>query len=392
MRGGRFLLTVGAAYAACRLFSFVLLVVVSRYQDPVSWTGPDPDYLGMTVLWDGSWYRHIAENGYPVPLPQDAASGALQQNAWAFYPLFPLTARAVMTVTGLGFPLVGSTLALLAGLGAALLMGVLLRDRLGPGVAVAAVVVWGCFPASPSLQVAYSESFAMLLLCLFLLLLARGRLGWAGGVAVLIGVTRPIAVPLGVVALVAVWQRWRRRREEPVTGAVVAGWLAVLAGCGVGAFLWPAIAWWATGVPSAYTDTMATWRGSGQVTWFRPWWDMAHYLFGDRGPFWLAVIVVGLLALVLGPWASALGAQLRTWCLAYPAYLFAVLDPFTSIFRYLIPLFPLAAVAVGGGGGKPRSTTYLVVRTTVVVLVFLPLQVWWTYALFRFVPPSDYPP
>ena len=62
--------------------------------------------------------------------------------------------------------------------------------------------------------------------------------------------------------------------------------------------------------------------------------------------------------MVAGPWARNLGADLRTWTLAYPAYLAAVLDPFTSIFRYLIPLFPLLVVVLGAGWADRRGNTW----------------------------------
>ena len=342
---GRFLGQVLAAYLLCRVFSFVVLAVVAGHQAPVTWTGPHPDYLSMTVLWDGSWYREIAENGYPVPLPVDPSTGAVSQNAWAFYPAFPLLSRLLMSVTGLGFPVVASTLALVCGAGAAVLMAVLLRDRVGPRVAFAAVLVYASFVASPILQVAYTESLAMLLLVGFLLALARERWLVASVLALGLGVTRPIAVPLGLVALVAVVLRWRRRSGERLPRGELLSMGAVLAACGVAGLAWPAIAWWVTGVRSAYTDTMATWRSAGEVTPLRPWLDIARYLGGDTlGPTGLAVLVVALVLMVLGPWARALGPQLRVWCLAYPAYLAVVLDPWTSIFRYLLPLFPLGVV------------------------------------------------
>ena len=100
--------------------------------------------------------------------------------------------------------MVASTLALVCGAAAAMVIAVLLRDRVGPRVAFAAVLVYATFVASPILQVAYTESLAMLLLAAFLLALSRERWLVASALALGIGVTRPIAVPLGVVALVAV--------------------------------------------------------------------------------------------------------------------------------------------------------------------------------------------
>ena len=94
------------------------------------------------------------------------------------------------------------------------------------------------------------------------------------------------------------------------------------------------------------------------------------------------------------PWAANLGASLRTWTLGYPFYLAAVLDPFTSIFRYVIPLFPLLIVLVGAGWADRRGNTWtrLLVRALPVLVLFVIGQFWWTDELWRFVPPSDYPP
>src|ERR1035437_4361998 len=197
-----FVLRVLAAYALCRAFSVVLIAIVAQYQTPMAWTGPHPNYFSMTVLWDGFWYRQIAEVGYPPVLPVDAATGAVQQNAWAFYPAFPMMARLLMRLTGLGFPVVGSTLALLLGFGAAVAMGLLLRDRVGPKVALAAVAVYAACPVSPSLQIAYAESLSILLLCGFLWAVSKESWILVAGWALLIGLSRAMALPLAVVVLV----------------------------------------------------------------------------------------------------------------------------------------------------------------------------------------------
>jgi hypothetical protein len=298
---------------------------------------------------------------------------------------------------GLSFPAAGSTLALGCGFGAAVLMALLLRDRLGDRAALVVVLLWACFPASVTLQLAYTEAPAMLLLVGYLYALARERWLVAAGVAVLLGLTRPVAVPLGVVTLVALWLRWRARTERPVTRGELAAGVASLVGCGVAGLLWPAIAWWVTGEADAYTRTMGAWRGSGTVEPFTPWAGMARYVFGDTwGPVLLWLVPSAVVALVAGPWARALGAELRTWSLAYPAYLAAVLDPFTSIFRYLVPLFPLLGVVVGAGWPDRRGTTWtrLLVRAVPMLALFVVGQWYWTDILWRYVPSpnGDYPP
>ena len=76
-------------YGATRLVSTAFIAQAVPRQVPFEqWTGSEVTFLDMSVLWDGSWYRHIVENGYPDQLPIDAV-GNVAQNAWAFYPLFP---------------------------------------------------------------------------------------------------------------------------------------------------------------------------------------------------------------------------------------------------------------------------------------------------------------
>ena len=389
---------VALTYLALRAVSALLLVLASRDQEVMpDWTGPSVEPIDMTVLWDGRWYRNVALEGYPDPLPVDQSTGRVTQNAWAFYPLFPILARMLMSVTHLGFPVVASALSLLCGLGAALIMGRLLAERVGPRVALATVAVWGVFPAAVSLQIAYTEAIAMLVLCGLLWALVRRNWVMTGALALVLGVTRPIAVPVAVVVALMLVLRWRRRRIEPVEpGEYAAGAFALVASA-VGAVAWPLIAWQVTGVRSAYTETMAAWRVGNVITPFKPWLGMSQWTFRDfehgdvYGPVALAALATTIVVLTLGPWATRLGAELRAWCLAYPAYLAVVLDPFTSIFRYAIPLFPLIAVVLGGAWVE-RSARHLWTKVSILVALGIAGQAMWIWKLLVYVPPSDYPP
>jgi len=392
--GSRFMVWLLLAYAVCRLVTGVILAVVATRQVPTGWTGSQVSYLTFTAQWDGQWYQSIAQNGYPATLPVDAA-GVVQQNAWAFYPLFPLLSRLFMDLSGQSFYVVGSSVSLVLGFVAAGAMGLLLKDRLGERAALAVVVLWASFPAAATLQVGYTEAMAMALLTLFLLALSRERWLWATALAVLIGLTRPIAVPIAIVTLMALWLRWRRRSEDPLGLRESGSAVAALAGCGVAGLLWPTVAWAVTGRGNAYTETMSAWRGSHEIVPMQPWLDMSRYYFGETwGPVWLTAAFVLVAVMVFGPWAARLGPELRTWSLAYPAYLFVVLDPFTSIFRYLIPLFPLLAVMVGAGSVQRRPGTVWLrwLRSGVLLVAFIVGQWYWVDILWRFIPPSDYPP
>ncbi len=385
-------------YLALRAVSALLLVLASRDQIVMpDWTGASVEPIDMTVLWDGSWYRSVAQEGYPNPLPVDQATGQVRQNAWAFYPLFPLLARMLMSATGLGFPVVASSLALVAGLGASILMGRLLAEKVGDRVALGAVAVWAAFPASVSLQLAYTESLAMLVLCGLLWALVRRSWLLVAGLSLLLGLTRPIAAPVVLVVAVSVYLLWRRRRQQNVTRGELVAALGALGASAVGAVLWPLIAWQVTGSRSAYTDTMSAWRAGRQMTPLKPWLGMSQWAFREfdgaavYGPVALAVLATTIVVLTCGPWATRLGPELRTWCLVYPAYLAVVLDPITSIFRYALPLFPLLVVILGGGW-LARSARFLAVRVGFLVAAGVVGQAAWIWKLLVYHPPSDYPP
>lgn len=396
----RFVLQVVLLWTVLRALSGVLLVVLAHgWQDPVVYDEPGiARYFQFATLWDGQWYERIATEGYPDVLPVDAA-GQVKQNPWAFYPIFPFLARTLTAATGLPFSVTGTIVATVLGYAAAVVVAGLLREKVGTAAALGGVTLLGAYPTSPTFQVAYTESLALLLLGSALWLLARERWVAAGAVALLTGLARPVGLPLGLVALVAVIARWRRRHETPVTVGEYARMAATLVSCGLAGLVWPTIAWLRTGVPDAYTTTMSAWRNGEPVTPFAPTLERVQWLFGEVSG--LVLLAAGLLLLVVavvGPWAAGLGAELRTWCLAYVLYLFAALDPWTSIYRYLVLLFPLFVVMIGGGWAAgdrrvaDRPQWLLVVRTVVLAVLFLGWQVWWAWELFMFVPPRDNPP
>lgn len=381
-------------YAVTRVISAIMLAATAPQQLPAPMTGGERvGYFGFTAIWDGEWYQRVAEYGYPSTLPTDAAGG-VRQNQWAFYPLFPMAARLFIWLTGLPFAFVASTLALLLGFAAAVVMARLLAERIGDRAALAVVGLYAVFPAAPVLQVAYTESLAMLLLCGYLLALSRERWLVATGLALLIGLTRPIAVPLGVVTVVAVWLRWRRRGTDPLKRGEARSVLVALIGCGIAGLLWPAIAWLGTGRLTAYTDTMGAWSAGGQVRWFTPWVTTTDWYLGSVGLVLLAGILVALPAMSAGRWSRALGPELRIWPLAYAAYIMVAQGPGTSTPRYLLMMFPYLAVMIGAGWvHRPRPPIVpMWPRVAVLATVFLVLQWQWVSVLWLFTPPSDWAP
>jgi len=378
-------LTALVAYALTRLWGTVLISRAATTQLPSIWTGPRSDYFDMAQLWDGQWYRIIATQGYPLPLPIDAA-GAVQQNAWAFFPGFPYTVKAVMAITSLPFSPAAVLLnAVLGGCAVVVLLRLLQRVA-GRRAGLGAVVLFCALPSAPVLQIAYSESLALLLLALALLWLVERRYLMSAVTVVLLAFTRPVVAPFAVVVLVHLIVRWRARHTDPFPR----GQQQQVVGLGllsaVSSLFWPLLVQLITGVPSAYTRTQGAWRSGGKVKGpFEQTLDISRLLWGEPGPRWLALGAVCYIAVVLSPLGRSMGAELRTWVLAYPTYLLAVIEPWSSTFRYALFVFPLLVLV----GGVRRVGPVVVLALALVGLAY---QARWVDELLVFRPPTGYPP
>lgn len=386
-------LQVGAVYLVARLISACIFMAAALHQGTNPWFPAKPDYWNFINIWDARWYGEVAANGYPATLPVDD-SGNVQENGWAFYALFPVLGRAVSVLTGLPPAASLTVIAMTAGLGAALVTYRLFRHKASHAAALWGIVFFSTFPVAPVLQVPYAESLNLLLLASALLLLVRRQYVWAMPVVLLMCLSRPTGVPFaamaGLLLCYRLWQHFRPagRREGSSHSP---GELWRLAGLtlvsGVGALIWPGIAWLVTGDIGAYTKTETVWRGHDLVP-FMPWFDTGILLFGPLlgilAPF-VFVAVFGLV-MVSRP-VRALGVELRLWCVCYMGYLLVFLHPQTSTFRMLLPLFPLALSAAL----VSRSGAY----RTVVAIMFVLLQiVWivWLWAWAQLPGGGDYPP
>jgi hypothetical protein len=403
-------LQVLALYAATRLWSTAVFLLAAAAQPESYWAPAQPGYADFVGLfWDASWYRSIAENGYPGELPRDAAGG-VQQNAWAFYPLFPLLVRGLMAFGG-SWAVLAPAASLVFGAAAALVLDRLVQGRvdaawatgerrlalgsgerrlaLSPGerrLALGTVLLVGLHPAAPVLQAGYAEALALLLVALVLWLLVRRSYVAAASVVLALGFTRPVALPMAAVVAVHLAARWREARvgrdvlpRTDVARILGLGFAAVVAGTA-----WPVIAGWVTGVPDAYVRTQAAWRGTFSSYPLIPWVQMAEYLMGPAGFVVLVLVTVAAFALALSPPAAVAGVEVQAWGVAYLAYLLLVAFPQTSLIRFLVLAFPLALALVALARGR-RGLLALAVAGALSQLV-------WVVWLWQLTTPTAWPP
>ena len=319
----------------------------------------DPSFATFSGSWDASFYRTIAEHGYPRVLPTDG-SGHVVPNAWAFLPLFPGVVSAVMSATGVSFWVAGVLVATVCGAGACVVL-----FRLVLAVADARRARWAtalfAFGATGYLlQVAYAESMFLLLLFGALLALVR-RCYWLVAVlGVVAAFTRPGVLALAVALAVHLVVRWVADRSVaggPVGGApVVRGrgtfpWrervAVVVAGLVVAAagLAWPVVASAVTGHPGAYLDTELSWWvgfvGRVDFTPLTPWFLMAGRWLGPAGLVLVVVVLAGTAWFLGRRDVRALGPEVLGFVIAYVAYLVAVFLPQQSLPRLLMPAAPL---------------------------------------------------
>lgn len=182
-------------------------------------TRPFGDVLNTLVApaarWDSYWYLTIADHGY----------GA-SPNRPAFFPLYPMSIKAIAWVTGEPL-LVGlflSFLFFLIGLAAFHRLAVI---ELGPDAARWAV--WGLvlFPGSLWFSAVYSESLFLMVSVGAVLCARRGRFAWAGALGALGAATRSAGLLL-MLPLALLWWDAYRARPQRVRSPLSLGWVLLV--------------------------------------------------------------------------------------------------------------------------------------------------------------------
>jgi hypothetical protein len=202
--------------------------------------------LALLAIWDGRWYRLVAEHGYLL-LP------AGQQSDPAFFPSLPIMLHAGKLI---GIP-VNATGLLLGNLG--LLVGLLAFYQLGltwlpEQQARRAAIYTALFPFSFVFSMVYPEGLVFAALALAGLFAVRERWLACALVAAIAALGRPSGamIVLPVAALVA--KHWSQLLPRARAQAVTAVMAAPVALTSFSAYLW-----WTTGNPLAWSVAETGW-------------------------------------------------------------------------------------------------------------------------------------
>jgi hypothetical protein len=393
-----------AVYGVTRAWSAVAFLLAAAGQPASYWAPPQPGYgTFVGLFWDGSWYRAVAEDGYPAGLPRDP-DGTVHQNAWAFFPLFPLLVRALMAVTGGSWAVLAPTCALVLGAAGALVLDRLVQEgterraQRSATVAAAAeggadrrlalgtVLLVGLLPAAPVLQAAYAESLALLLVVSTIWLLMRRAYLAAVPVVVALGFTRAVALPMAVVVVVHLLTRWRDHRagRDRLDRAAVLRLAALAVAAATAGVAWPVLVGRLSGVPDAYVRTQAAWRGTFSSAPVVPWVQMADFLLGAWGLPVLVLLLVAAFGLALSRHARAAGVEVQAWGVAYLGYLVLVAFPQSSVIRFL--LLAISLPLATAGLARTRG------RLAVLAALLAAAQLGWVIWVWQVTAATSWPP
>ena len=296
--------------------------------------------IDATERQDAVWYLRLADEGWSG----DDASAA-------FFPLYPLTVRAVAWILPGDELMAALLVSNLAFFGALLALFALTADAFGERVARRAIVVAALFPTAFFFLAPYTES-----LFLFLSLLAFRAARWDrwGHVAItgaLAALTRSVGILLIPTLLVEAFAATRRR-----TGSrrALAGRVAGAVAISLGPLAW--FAWWglARGNWLAPLDAQSLWGRELQP----PWVSLIHAvdLAWSFRSYWLLDLVLVSIAIVgLAVAVPALRASEITY--GGLSLLLPLVDPFwdrplLSAPRFAVVVFPALWGLSGAGLGR----------------------------------------
>jgi len=348
-------------FGASRLVLWALAAVV-----PLSPRQAGLGRLGRLVdVADAAWYLRIALGGY-AHVPLATALGAHRAEDWVFFPLFPLSARAVADLLGTPVLWTGVAIANACFLAFAVVLHRWVARDHGSRAATTATAL-ACFcPLSPYFTGFRAASMFLLASTACLERLSRRKPGQAGIAGALASLARPdgllLLVPFMVTALL--WLGERRSRHRGAMALCASPLL--LSGAGVMAWICARDA----GTALAFMREQAVWGRALRPPFaaFAPFFAHPYVETGFRwtsAPVALCATVLGLLAVV---WLVRWRARAATW-----AYLLAtVIGATASTVLLGLPRFVAEAppLYLAGALAGRRTGRVLVAASVVLMAVY----------------------
>lgn len=375
---------VVAIYGAARLVSFLLFLAVAAIQEDNYWTKAHPGYFDFLNIWDAEWYQRIYSGGYPAHLPTNP-DGSVQQNNWAFFPIFPYLIRGLSLITTIEWKYLAPLVATAIGFLFALVAYKLFELKLSRSVSLWAIALISFSMASPILQTGYAESLTLLLISSALYCYLEKRYAWLSISLAALSLTRPGVIAFALffgLMFLRKWQTEKRFALAEFALAIYSGFLGVL---------WLLIAALLTGRFDAYLKTELAWRAgymdSSQLVPFAGWFASGKFHLGEglgEGLVWL--LVIGTALTMFLPSVKALGIELRLWVASYLIYLFAVFFPQSSTPRILFPAFGLLAAFAIATERLSKWGKVALITTSVLG------QVGWLLVCWKYTAPDYTPP
>lgn len=241
-------LFVGAMWLLSRLLIVATMFLLApSLQTPPGGIAPVVGW-GILSQWDSLHYQDIATMGYEY-----APDGG--PHTIAFFPLFPLVIRAVMTI-GLSPEAAGALVNNLAFLGALIVLYSWMEERHGTSTARWATAVLAWCPFSLFGTVIYSEGLFLLLSTSALRAFDRRQYAGVALWGALATATRPTGMALIPAFLLAAWIERRGRIAYAAGLATSAGILLFSLYCAI-----------RFGNPLAFIEAQRAWRPSFGFDW-----------------------------------------------------------------------------------------------------------------------------
>jgi len=284
--------------------------------------------VAATFSWDvffsldSIWYKQIATTGYEYV--NDGGGHSV-----AFYPLFPLFSKLVMSL-GLPFEVSGTLVNHLAFLGALIVLYVWVNEFHGVNAARWSTAVLAWCPLSVFCSVLYSEALYLLFSTAALRAFDKKQYGWFALWGAIASAGRPTAIAL----LSSFWLVVLTKRRE--IKAFIATFIA-----GTGLYLYSLYCQIQFGDALAFMHVQKAWRSSIGFNW-ADWWKMlmqitvgsTNYKNGYLKDPWhpLAFIIIISCGYLVWRFRHKLGAAKVDYSFAFLGFILWLLagDPLTN--------------------------------------------------------------